>query len=399
LTTHLKNVGCLFTWDSIKKCIHHQYNIEILIEDGIIIDMGPSIEKGNHSIDCNYKLVTPGFIDSHTHPVFFQGREEEYAQRLSGISYQEIAKKGGGILSSVEGVRNATIDTLVDKLNLRMDRFLQNGTTTIEAKSGYGLSTDSELKSLEVIQKVSQNHSIDIIPTFMGAHAFPPEYSGNHDAYVDLICNEMIPAVSEQGIAKYCDVFCEEGYFDLDQTSRILKTGKNYDLIPRIHADEFRDSGAAELAAELECVSADHLMAVNGKGIQVLSEKNVTGTLLPGTTFFLGSHQYAPARRMIEAGVPVALASDYNPGSSHIQSMSFILVLACLHLHMSIEEAMIASTWQGAVSLGLENQVGSIEIGKKADIIVWDVEKPIDVVYSCPGANIRHVIKNGMQIF
>ena len=395
----MKNVGCLFTWDSIKKCIHHQYNIEILIEDGIIIDMGPSIKKGNHSIDCNYKLVTPGFIDSHTHPVFFQGREEEYVQRLSGISYQEIAKKGGGIQSSVEGVRNATIDTLVDKVHLRMDRFLQNGTTTVEAKSGYGLSTDSELKSLEVIQRVSQNHSIDIIPTFMGAHAFPPEYSGNHDAYVDLICNEMIPAVSKQGIAKYCDVFCEEGYFDLDQTSRILNTGKKYDLIPRIHADEFRDSGAAELAAELECVSADHLMAVNGKGIQVLSEKNVTGTLLPGTTFFLGSHQYAPARRMIEAGVPVALASDYNPGSSHIQSMSFILVLACLHLHMSIEEAMIASTWQGAVSLGLENQVGSIEIGKKADIIVWDVEKPIDVVYSCPGANIRHVIKNGMQIF
>ena len=399
MTTHLKNVGCLFTWDSIKKCIHHQYNIEILIEDGIIIDMGPSIEKGNHSIDCNYKLVTPGFIDSHTHPVFFQGREEEYVQRLSGISYQEIAKKGGGIQSSVEGVRNATIDTLVDKVHLRMDRFLQNGTTTVEAKSGYGLSTDSELKSLEVIQRVSQNHSIDIIPTFMGAHAFPPEYSGNHDAYVDLICNEMIPAVSKQGIAKYCDVFCEEGYFDLDQTSRILNTGKKYDLIPRIHADEFRDSGAAELAAELECVSADHLMAVNGKGIQVLSEKNVTGTLLPGTTFFLGSHQYAPARRMIEAGVPVALASDYNPGSSHIQSMSFILVLACLYLHMTIEEAMIASTWQGAVSLGLENQVGSIEIGKKADIIVWDVEKPIDVVYSCPGANIRHVIKNGMQIF
>ena len=399
MITHLENIGCLFTWDSIKKCIHQQDNIDILIKDGVVIDIGSSVEKGNFSIDCNNKLVTPGFVDSHTHPVFFQGREEEYAQRISGISYQEIADKGGGIQSSIEGVRNATIDALVDKVHLRMDRFLQNGTTTVEAKSGYGLSTDSELKSLEVIQKVSQNHSIDIIPTFMGAHAFPPEYSGNHDAYVDLICNEMIPAVSEQGIAKYCDVFCEEGYFDLDQTSRILKNGKNYDLIHRIHADEFMDSGAAELAAELECVSADHLMAVNGKGIQVLSEKNVTGTLLPGTTFFLGSHQYAPARRMIEAGVPVALASDYNPGSSHIQSMSFILVLACLHLHMSIEEAMIASTWQGAVSLGLENQVGSIEIGKKADIIVWDVEKPIDVVYSCPGAKIRHVFKNGLQIF
>ncbi len=399
MITHLENIGCLFTWDSIKKCIHQQDNIDILIKDGVVIDIGPSVEKGNFSIDCNNKLVTPGFVDSHTHPVFFQGREEEYAQRILGIPYQEIADKGGGIQSSIEGVRNATIDALVDKVHLRMDRFLQNGTTTVEAKSGYGLSTESELKSLEVIHKVDKNHKIDIIPTFMGAHAFPPEYSRNHDAYVDLICDEMIPAITEQGIAKYCDVFCEEGYFDLDQTSRILKTGKNYDLIPRIHADEFRDSGAAELAAELECVSADHLMAVNGKGIQVLSEKNVTGTLLPGTTFFLGSHQYAPARRMIEAGVPVALASDYNPGSSHIQSMSFILVLACLHLHMSIEEAMIASTWQGAVSLGLENQVGSIEIGKKADIIVWDVEKPIDVVYSCPGANIRHVIKNGMQIF
>ena len=280
-----------------------------------------------------------------------------------------------------------------------MDRFLQNGTTTVEAKSGYGLSTESELKSLEVIHKVSKNHKIDIIPTFMGAHAFPPEYSRNHDAYVDLICDEMIPAVAEQGIAKYCDVFCEEGYFNLDQTSRVLNTGRLYGLIPRIHADEFRDSGAAELAAELDCVSAEHLMAICENGMHALSDKNVTGTLLPGTTFFLGSKKYAPARKMIEAGVPIALATDFNPGSSHLQSMSFILVLACLYLHMTIEEAMIASTWQGAVSLDLEDQIGSIEIGKKADIIVWDGEKPIDVVYSCPGAKIWHVFKNGLQIF
>ena len=399
MITHLKNIGCLFTWNSIINCIYQQDNIEILIKDGFVIDMGPSIETGDSSVDCNNKLVTPGFVDSHTHPVFFQGREEEYAQRISGISYQEISDKGGGIQSSIEGVRNATIDALVDKVHLRMDRFLQNGTTTVEAKTGYGLSTESELKSLEVIHKVSKNHKIDIIPTFMGAHAFPPEYSKNHDGYVDLICDEMIPAVAEQGIAKYCDVFCEEGYFNLDQTSRVLNTGRQYGLIPRIHADEFRDSGAAELAAELDCVSADHLMAVCENGMHALSDKNVTGTLLPGTTFFLGSKKYAPARKMIEAGVPIALATDFNPGSSHLQSMSFILVLACLYLHMTIEEAMIASTWQGAVSLGLEDQVGSIEIGKKADIIVWDVEKPIDVVYSCPGANIRHVIKNGFQIF
>ena len=399
MITHLENIGCLFTWDSIRKCIHQQNNIDILIEDHVIKDMGPSIKKGNFSIDCNNKLVTPGFVDSHTHPVFFQGREEEYAQRISGMSYQEIANKGGGIQSSIEGVRNATIDTLVDKLYLRMDRFLKNGTTTVEAKSGYGLSTESELKSLEVIHKVDNLHKIDIIPTFMGAHAFPPEYSRNHDAYVDLICDEMIPAVAEQGIAKYCDVFCEEGYFNLEQTSRVLNTGRQNGLIPRMHANEFRDFGAVELAAELGCVSADHLIVVCENGINALSDKNVIGTLLPGTTFFLGSKKYAPARRMIEAGVPIALATDFNPGSSHLQSMSFILVLACLYLHMTIEEAMIASTWQGAMSLGLEEQVGSIEIGKKADIIVWDVEKPINVVYSCPGANIRHVFKNGLQIF
>jgi len=399
LITHFTNIGCLLTWDSANKCIHQQDNIDILVKDDVIIDIGPSLNKGKYSIDCENRLVTPGFVDSHTHPVFFQGREEEYAQRISGISYQEIANKGGGIKSSIEGVRNATVDELVDKVYLRMNQFLQNGTTTVEAKSGYGLSTESELKSLEVIHKVDKNHKIDIIPTFMGAHAFPPEYSRNHDGYVDLICDEMIPAVVEQGIAKYCDVFCEEGYFNLEQTSRVLNTGRQYGLIPRIHADEFKDFGAAELAGELECVSADHLMAVSENGIHALYDNNVTGTLLPGTTFFLGSNKYAPARKMIEIGIPVALATDFNPGSSHIQSMSYILVLACLYLHMTIEEAMIASTWQGAVSLGIEDQVGSIEIGKKADIIVWDVEKPIDVVYSCPGAKIQHVFKNGFQIF
>ena len=218
MITHFNNIGCLLTWDSKNKCIHQQDNIYIIVKDGVIIDIGSSIKKGNLSIDCDNKLVTPGFVDSHTHPVFFQGREEEYAQRISGISYQEIANKGGGIKSSIEGVRNATVDELGDKVYLRMNKFLQNGTTTVEAKSGYGLSTESELKSLEVIHKVDKNHKIDIIPTFMGAHAFPPEYSRNHDAYVDLICDEMIPAVAEQGIAKYCDVFCEEGYFNLEQT-------------------------------------------------------------------------------------------------------------------------------------------------------------------------------------
>lgn len=398
MATQLTNLGSLLSWDSKERCIKTRENIEILLDDGVIKEIGDSTEKGENIIDCSQKLVTPGFVDSHTHPVFLGGREDEYRQRVSGMSYQEIAESGGGIQSSIDGVRNASVEELRERVSNRMDSFLELGTTTVEAKSGYGLSTESELKSLEVLDLVSRSHEIDIVPTFMGAHTFPQEYS-DRDAYVDLICEEMIPAVSEQGIAKYCDVFCEKGYFDLDQTTRILDTGKQNNLLPRVHADEFQDSGAAELAAELECVSADHLMAVSDIGISSLAGKNVTATILPGTTFFLGSHQYAPVKKMVERGVSIALATDFNPGSSHLQSMPFVLVLACLYLNMSIEEALIASTWQGAVSLGMERQVGSIEVDKKADLIIWDVEKPIEIVYSCPGAKIKHVFKNGNQIF
>ncbi len=398
MTTQLTNIGCLVTWDSVKESIQEFKNIEILIDDNLIIDINKTTKKGDISFDCQNRLVTPGFVDSHTHPVFYNGRENEYIQRLSGVSYQEIAEKGGGIQSSIEGVRNTSLEDLTIMVNRRMDNFLKFGTTTIEAKSGYGLSTESELKSLEVLRNVSLKHEIDIVPTFMGAHTFPSEYSEDHESYVDLICNEMIPAVAEQGIAKFCDVFCEKGYFNLKQTKRILNIGKIHNLTSRIHADEFQDSGAAELAGELNCISADHLMAVNNIGISSLAQNRVIGTLLPGTTFFLGSHRYAPARKLIDAGVEIALATDFNPGSSHIQSMPFILVLACLFLEMTIEEAIKASTWQGAVSLGIEKTVGSIEIGKKADIIIWDIDKPIDIVYLCPGDNINHVFKNGKQV-
>ena len=391
----IDNIGCLYTAN--EDGVQSYKNTTITIEDGLIRSIGEKNE--DKSIDCNGKMVTAGFVDSHTHPVFFENRANEYSMRLSGLTYQEIATNGGGIISSVNGVRNATEDELVVKLEDRVDRFLQNGTTTIEAKSGYGLDTDSELKSLSVIDKVNQSHSIDIIPTFMGAHAIPIEYKNNSEGYIDLICDEMIPAISEQGVALFNDVFCEEGYFNVNDTRRILNTGIEYGLKPRMHADEFVDSGAAELAGEIGAFSADHLMAISEKGVESLVNNNVIGTLLPGTTFFLGKNTYAPARKLIDCGIDVALATDFNPGSSNIQSMPFIISLACLFMDLTVEEAFKAATYNGAKSLGLENQVGSVELGMKADLIIWDLDSLIDIPYYISNHPIQKVIKNGKIVF
>lgn len=352
-----------------------------------------------NSINCEEKMVTCGFIDSHTHPVFYNNRDNEYAMRLSGSTYEEIANNGGGILSSVEGVRNSSEEQLIKKVTERMDRFIASGTTTIEAKSGYGLDTKSELKSLEVIRKVNNSHSIDMIPTFMGAHAFPKEFESKRSEYVKLICNEMIPAVANQGIAIFNDVFCENGYFSVEESRFILETGKKYGLKARLHADEFSNSGAAILASEIDAFSADHLMAVSKDDISKLSNSKVVATLLPGTTFFLGKKTYAPARDILDEGITVALATDYNPGSSHIQSMPFIMTLACLHMGMTVEEAYQSATYNGAVALGIENNVGSIEIGKKADLIIWKLDTLMDIPYYVSNHPIGKIIKNGNIIF
>ena len=344
-------------------------------------------------------MVTAGFVDSHTHPVFFNKRDEEYAMRLAGSSYEEIAEKGGGIVSSVAGVRNASKNALVDKVSARMDRFISLGTTTVESKSGYGLDTASELKSLEVVDEVNESHAIDMVPTFMGGHAFPNEFVNDHDAYINLICDEMVPAVAEQGIAIFNDVFCEEGYFTVEQSRRILETGKKYGLKPRLHADEFVDSGAAELAGEVGAFSADHLMAVSDAGINRLAENNVVASLLPGTTFFLGKTSYAPARQLLDAGLTVALATDFNPGSCHIQSMPFIMTLACMHMGMTVEEAYQSATYHGAKALGLEHEIGSIDVGKKADLVVWNLDSLLDIPYHVSNHSIQKVIKNGNLVF
>lgn len=394
----LSNIGQIATYDSKTQSFVNIEDSEILIEDGIITEIGPSLKNATEEIDCHNKLVTPGFVDPHTHPVFLNGREDEFGMRLQGASYQEIAEKGGGIVSSINGVRNASVEQLVETVTKRMDRFLKLGTTTIEAKSGYGLDVKSELKSLEVLDVVNKNHPIDIIPTFLGAHAFPPEFADNHDGYVNLLCEEVIPAVSKQGIAKYCDVFCENGYFDVAQSRKILETAKNYGLIPRLHADEFEDSGAAELAVEIKAISADHLMAISDVGIKKMAESGITAILLPGTTFFLGSNNYAPVKKLINAGVQIALATDFNPGSCHIQSMSFIISLACIHMGMTVEDALVAATYNSSRTLQIEQKVGSIEVGNKADLIIWDIDKLVEIPYNVTDVPIKKLVKYG-EIF
>ena len=391
----LKNIGCLVTANA--DGVASFENTSILIENGKIAAIGD--RQSENAIDCGGKMVTCGFVDSHTHPVFLDNRDEEYAMRLAGATYEKIAEKGGGIVSSVEGVRNASEDELIDKVSQRMDRFIAGGTTTIEAKSGYGLDTESELKSLSVIHKVHKSHALDLIPTFMGGHAFPQEFADDHDGYVNLICNEMIPAVAAQGIAVFNDVFCEEGYFTVAQSKRILETGKKYGLKPRLHADEFVESGAAELAGEVGAISADHLMAVSADGINALVENNVIATLLPGTTFFLGKSTYAPARELINSGITLSLATDFNPGSCYIQSMPFIMTLACMHLGMTVEESFQAATYHGAKALDLEDKIGSIKVGKSADLIIWGISSLLDIPYYVSNHPIRYVMKNGEIVF
>ena len=399
LSLKLSNVGQLVTYNAETMDMAVRDNVEIVIEGHQVTEVGQNLGDADTVLDCKEKLVTPGFVDPHTHPVFLDGREDEFAMRSQGATYEQIAAAGGGILKSIEGVRNASEAELISRVETRMDRCLKLGTTTVECKSGYGLNKESELKSLKVIDEVNQSHDIDLIATFMGAHAFPPEFKDKHADYVDLICDDMIPEVEKQGIAIFNDVFCENGYFTLEQSRRILNTGSKHGLVPRIHADEFEDSGAAELAGETNSISADHLMVVSEKGIQTMTENNVIATLLPGTTFSLGKSTYAPYEKFKKAGVDVALATDYNPGSCHIQSMPFILSLACIYMKMPVLDAIKAGTYTAAKSLLLEDEIGSIEPGKKADILIWDIQRAVQIPYLVSDHPIYSVLKNGNPVF
>ena len=395
MKTKIRQIGAITTWSPENNQLEIIRDVEIMIEDDKISAIESKIIGADQEIDADGAIIIPGFIDSHTHPIFIANRAEEFSQRVQGESYQEIASRGGGILSSIQNVRNVSEDQLFDESLKRINYFLSHGTTTIEAKSGYGLTTKDEIKSLRVIKRLNKVSKLDIIPTFMGAHAFPPEYEDNHDDYVDLICNEMIPAVAKENLAYYCDVFCENGYFTVAESRKILKSAQQHGINIRLHADEFKDSGGAELAAELGAASADHLMAISDSGIKALRDKGVIATLLPGTTLFLGKSNYAQGRKLIDQGCDVALATDFNPGSCTIQSMPLIMSLACLYCGLSTEEALIAATWNGARALNRENEIGAVSVGYQADLLFLDLNGINEIPYWMGSDRILNVMKKG----
>jgi len=379
---------------------------EVLCRDGRIAFAGTAEERrrklgelpGVERLDGRGGTLVPGFVDPHTHLPWAGSREEEFAARLAGKTYQEIAAAGGGILATVAATRLAGEEELAGAVARRLDLMLAWGTTTAEAKSGYGLSLDGELKQLRAIRRAAERHAVDLVPTLLAAHEVPPEARQDRGRFLDLVCGEIIPAAAAAGLARFCDVFCERGVFDAAESRRVLAAGARHGLAPRLHADEFADSGGAELAAELGALSADHLIAVSPAGIEALAAAGVTAVLLPGTSFFLMQHRYAPARRLIEAGVPVALATDCNPGSSHTESMPMVVVLAVFELGMSVEESLTAATLNAACSLGLGGEIGSIEVGKRADLALLALPNLLHLAYHYGINPVAAVVKGGRPV-
>ena len=359
----------------------------MLIRDGRIERIGshseiePRLSSDYEVVDAAGRVVMPGFVDAHTHPVFAGTRVDEYELRAAGSTYEEIAAAGGGIRSTVRKTRAASEDELFAAALERAQWFLRVGTTTIEAKSGYGLSLESEIKMLRVIQRLDAEGHLRLVPTFLGAHEIPDEYRGSTAGYVDLVIKEMIPAIASQRLARYCDVFCEPKIFDGEATLRILRAARDFGLGVRVHADQLSRSGAAEIAVAAGAATADHLEQIDDAGIDALAHSKVQPVLLPASVYTLGSRRFAPARAMIDAGLPVVLATDFNPGSSPTPSLPFVLSLASTHTHMTPAEAITASTINAAYSLGLGQTTGSLEAGKSADFVIHDCRDYREIAY------------------
>ncbi len=374
----------------------------IAIKDGKIIFVGTTkelmkivkIDEKTIQIDATDKLVTPGFVDPHVHLIFAGSRENELTMKLAGKTYLEILEAGGGILKTVRETRKATIEELVENGKNILDKMLKHGTTTVEAKSGYGLSTKDEIKSLEAVRVLDKQHPIDLVPTFLGAHAIPPEFKGRTDEYVNLVISEMLPKVAEKGLAEFCDVFCEKGIFSIDQTRKILLAAKNLGIKMIIHIDEIVDTNGAALAAELKAVQTGHLLRSNDAGLKAMAKAGVIAILLPGTPFCLMMKDYAPARKMIEYGIPVAIATDLNP-NCWTESMLMTIVLSCYNMKMSPAEALTAATINAACAIQRENEIGSLEVGKKADIAIFEVPNHYFLSYQFGINLVSKVIKNG----
>lgn len=381
-------------------------NGAVAVHDAKIIAVGSTAEvlarvdsdAETKVIDAAGQVVLPGLVDPHTHVVFGGSREHELNLKLEGVPYLEILARGGGILNSVEATRAASEEELVAGGIKYCRQMLAQGTTTAEAKSGYGLSTEAEIKTLKAIKQVDAFQPVDLVPTFLGAHAVPKEYKGDADRYLDLVIDEMMPLVVEQNLARYCDVFCEEGVFSIEQSRRVLTAARNMGLGLKIHADEIVPLGGAELAAELGAVSADHLLVVSDEGIKRMAEEGVIAVILPGTSFYLREDHYAPGRKMIEAGVPVALATDFNPGSSPNNNLQLIINIACLYLRMTPAEVINAITINAAHAVGRASEIGSLEKGKIADLAIFDAPNFDYLAYRYGTNLVSRVIKNGRLV-
>ncbi len=374
-------------------------NAAILIERGRIAQITengvlPAYPRGIAELDAKGLLVTPGLIDSHTHLVFGGWRQHEVHLKLKGASYLEILKAGGGILDTVRKTRAASSDELYNKSLNFLDEMLAHGVTSVEAKSGYGLDLENELKQLKVLKALNENHKIDIVSTFMGAHAVAEEYAGNGNAYIDYICETVLPVVAEQALASCCDVFCEDSVFDVEQSRKVLLRAKELGLKAKIHADEIHAIGGAELAGEVGAISAEHLIATGESGMAALAKAGTIAVLLPQTSFYLAKN-YASARRMIELGIPVAIASDFNPGSCPSLNLQFAINLGYLGYGMQPEEILTAVTRNAAHAIGLGESVGTLEVGKQADLVIWDAPDFEMLCYRFGSNQVHSVIKKG----
>ncbi len=407
----IKNIGKLVTMEGgFLPRTGKQMNELVVLENAYIavvegkifqVGIGEDYKElvGENTIidDASGMLVTPGLVDSHTHLVHGGSRENEFSKKLNGVPYIQILQEGGGILSTVNATKKATFDELYNKAKKSLDRMLEFGVTTVEEKSGYGLDLETEIKQLKVSHKLDKDHPIDLVHTFLGAHAVPVEYKSNSEAYIKLLVEEIMPKVKELGLAEFCDVFCEEGVFSVEESDYILSKAKEMGYKLKIHADEIVPIGGAELAAKLGCVSADHLMAASEQGLKDMAEKGVIANILPGTSFNLNKPS-ADGRKMIDLNVPISLSSDYNPGSCPSENLQFVMQLGCLNLKMTPNEVLTAVTINAAHCVDRATEIGSIEVGKKADIAVFDAPNVEYLMYHFGINHIDRVYKEGRLV-
>ncbi|MGM7724544.1 imidazolonepropionase [Metabacillus sp. Hm71] len=376
------------------------------IEDGLIQAVGTTkklkelfSDKLDEAevVDATGHLVTPGLVDPHTHVVYGGSREREFEKRLEGAAYMEIMNAGGGIHATTRMTREATEEQLIEQTIGRLDSFLAHGVTTIEGKSGYGMNLETELMQLRVMKKLQEQHVIEIVPTFMGAHAVPPEFKGRENEYVDHLIHDMLPVIAEEKLAEFQDVFCEKGVFTPEQSERVLEAGKRFGFIPKIHADEIESYGGAELAAKIGAISAEHLLKASEAGIQAMAQSGTIACLLPATALYL-REAAAAGRKMIDAGVAVAISTDCNPGSSPTTSMPLVMNLACISMRLTPAEALTAATFNAACAINRQDKVGSLEVGKQADLVLWNVKNYQELQYLFGVNHVNSVWKKGVKV-